>query len=218
MSLDSPISLDAFWIPFTCNRAFKAAPRLLVSAEGMYYRSADGRRILDGVAGLWCVQRRATAVRDIVAAVQKQVAELDFAPTSRWGIRRRSRLADAVAKFAPAGLDHVFFANSGSEAVDTALKIALAYQRVRGAAARTRFIGRERGYHGVNFGGISVGGMSDQPQGFGAHAAGRRSPAPHRTTSQRNAFSRGQPEHGANLAASSRRLVALHDADRPSPP
>ncbi|MET0152545.1 MAG: aminotransferase class III-fold pyridoxal phosphate-dependent enzyme, partial [Candidatus Binatia bacterium] len=160
-------NLDAFWIPFTCNRAFKAAPRLLVSAEGMYYRSADGRRILDGIAGLWCVPAGHCHPR-IVSAVQKQVAELDFAPTFQMGHPKVFEAAEWLAKFAPAGLDRVFFTNSGSEAVDTALKIAVAYQSVRGQAQRTRLIGRERGYHGVNFGGISVGGIATNRERFGA--------------------------------------------------
>ncbi len=210
MSLDSPISLDAFWIPFTCNRAFKAAPRLLVSAEGMYYRSADGRRILDGVAGLWCVPAGHCHPR-IVAAVQKQVAELDFAPTFQMAHPKAFEAAERVAKFAPAGLDRVFFTNSGSESVDTALKIAVAYQSVRGQPPRTRLIGRERGYHGVNFGGISVGGIPTNRERFGSllpsvdHLR-------HPLDIERNAFSRGLPEHGVELARElETRLFAEHD-------
>ncbi len=191
-------SLDAFWIPFTCNRAFKAAPRLLVSAEGMYYRSADGRRILDGVAGLWCVPAGHCHPR-IVSAVQRQVAELDFAPTFQMAHPKAFEAAERLAKFAPAGLDRVFFTNSGSEAVDTALKIALAYQHVRGQPRRTHLIGRERGYHGVNFGGISVGGIATNRERFGSllpsvdHLR-------HPLDIERNAFSRGLPPHGAELA------------------
>ncbi len=191
-------SLDAFWIPFTANRAFKASPRLLVSAEGMYYRSADGRRILDGVAGLWCVPAGHCHPR-IVAAVQKQVAELDFAPTFQMAHPKAFEAAERLAKFAPPGLDRVFFTNSGSEAVDTALKIAVAYQSVRGQPKRTRLIGRERGYHGVNFGGISVGGIPTNRERFGSllpsvdHLR-------HPLDIERNAFSRGLPEHGVELA------------------
>src|SRR5262245_18687061 len=203
-------SLDAFWIPFTCNRAFKAAPRLLVSSEGMYYRSADGRRILDGIAGLWCVPAGHCHPR-IVAAVQEQVSELDFAPTFQMAHPKAFEAAERVAKFAPPGLDRVFFTNSGSEAVDTALKIAVAYQSVRGQSQRTRLIGRERGYHGVNFGGISVGGIPTNRERFGAllpdvdHLR-------HPLDIERNAFSRGLPEHGVELARElETRLFAEHD-------
>jgi len=210
MSPDSAPSLDAFWIPFTSNRAFKAAPRLLVSAEGMYYRSADGRRILDGVAGLWCVPAGHCHPR-IVAAVQKQVAELDFAPTFQMAHPKAFEAAERVAKFAPAGLDRVFFTNSGSESVDTALKIAVAYQSVRGQPQRTRLIGRERGYHGVNFGGISVGCIPTNRERFGSllpsvdHLR-------HPLDIERNAFSRGLPEHGVELARElETRLFAEHD-------
>ena len=203
-------SLDAFWIPFTCNRSFKASPRLLVSAEGMYYRSADGRRILDGVAGLWCVPAGHCHPR-IVAAVQQQVAELDFAPTFQMAHPVAFEAAERLAKFAPAGLDRVFFTNSGSEAVDTALKIAVAYQSVRGQPQRTRLIGRERGYHGVNFGGISVGGIPTNRERFGPllpdvdHLR-------HPLDIERNAFSRGLPEHGVELARElETRLFARQD-------
>jgi beta-alanine--pyruvate transaminase len=203
-------NLDAFWIPFTCNRAFKAAPRLLVSAEGMYYRSADGRRILDGIAGLWCVPAGHCHPR-IVAAVQKQVAELDFAPTFQMGHPKAFEAAERVAKFAPAGLDRVFFTNSGSESVDTALKIAVAYQSVRGQAQRTRLIGRERGYHGVNFGGISVGGIATNRERFGELLPGVDH-LRHPLDIERNAFSRGLPEHGAELARElETRILARHD-------
>jgi beta-alanine--pyruvate transaminase len=203
-------SLDAFWIPFTCNRAFKAAPRLLVSAEGMYYRSADGRRILDGIAGLWCVPAGHCHPR-IVAAVQKQVAELDFAPTFQMAHPKAFEAAERLARFAPAGIDRVFFTNSGSESVDTALKIAVAYQHARGQPQRTRLIGRERGYHGVNFGGTSVGGIATNRERFGSllpsvdHLR-------HPLDIERNAFSRGLPEHGAELARElESRLFARHD-------
>jgi beta-alanine--pyruvate transaminase len=203
-------SLDAFWIPFTCNRAFKAAPRLLVSSEGMYYRSADGRRILDGVAGLWCVPAGHCHPR-IVAAVQKQVAELDFAPTFQMAHPMAFEAAERVARFAPAGLDRVFFTNSGSESVDTALKIAVAYQSVRGQPQRSRLIGRERGYHGVNFGGISVGGIPTNRERFGALLPGVDH-LRHPLDIERNAFSRGLPEHGVELARElETRLFARHE-------
>jgi beta-alanine--pyruvate transaminase len=203
-------SLDAFWIPFTSNRAFKAAPRVLVSAEGMYYRSADGRRILDGIAGLWCVPAGHCHPR-IVAAVQKQVAELDFAPTFQMAHPKAFEAAERLARFAPAGLDRVFFTNSGSESVDTALKIAVAYQHARRRPQRTRLIGRERAYHGVNFGGTSVGGIAANRERFGSllpsvdHLR-------HPLDIERNAFSRGLPEHGAELARElESRLFARHD-------
>jgi len=203
-------SLDAFWIPFTCNRAFKASPRLLASAEGMYYRSVDGRRILDGVAGLWCVPAGHCHPR-IVAAVQRQVAELDFAPTFQMAHPKAFEAAERVARFAPPGLDRVFFTNSGSESVDTALKIAVAYQSVRGQAQRACLIGRERGYHGVNFGGISVGGIATNRERFGSLLPGVGH-LRHPLDVERNAFSRGLPEHGAELARElETRVFAQHD-------
>jgi beta-alanine--pyruvate transaminase len=210
MSETTGSSLDAFWIPFTCNRAFKAAPRLLASAEGMYYRSADGRRILDGVAGLWCVPAGHCHPR-IVAAVQRQVAELDFAPTFQMAHPMAFEAAERVAKFAPAGLDRVFFTNSGSESVDTALKIAVAYQSVRDQPKRTRLIGRERGYHGVNFGGISVGGIPTNRERFGALLPGVDH-LRHPLDIERNAFSRGLPAHGVELARElETRLFTRHE-------
>src|ERR1700741_3462003 len=159
------LDLSAFWMPFTANRQFKSAPRLLSKAKGMYYTSDDGRRILDGTAGLWCVN--AGHCRDeIVAAVQAQAAEMDFAPTFQMGHPKAFEAATKIAKHTPGDLKHIFFVNSGSEAVDTALKIALAYHRARGEGQRTRFIGRERGYHGVGFGGISVGGIGANRRAF----------------------------------------------------
>ena len=205
----SPQALDAYWMPFTANRQFKKAPRLLVRAEGMHYWDDRGRKILDGVAGLWCVNAGHARPR-IVQAIQQQAAEMDFAPPFQMAHPKAFELAERVAAIAPAGLNRVFFTNSGSEAVDTALKIALAYHRVRGEASRTRLIGRERGYHGVGFGGISVGGIVGNRKMFGAMLPG----VDHirHTHDPRNAFSVGQPAHGAEHADDLERLVALHDA------
>jgi beta-alanine--pyruvate transaminase len=206
----TPDQLEAFWMPFTANRQFKAAPRLLARAEGMHYWTADGRRILDGVAGLWCVNA-GHGRPEITAAVSQQIATMDYAPPFQMGHPPAFELANAVVRLAPAGLDHVFFTNSGSESVDTALKIALAYHRVRGEGTRTRLIGRERGYHGVGFGGISVGGMVNNRKFFGAMLPGVDH-LPHTHQPAANAFSRGLPAHGAELADDLERLVALHDA------
>ncbi len=202
--------LEAFWMPFTANRQFKAAPRILVSAKDMHYVSEDGRRILDSTAGLWCVN--AGHCREpIVRAIAQQAQTLDFAPSFQMGHPGPFRLAQSIAQLAPADLDHVFFANSGSEAVDSALKIALAYHRVRGEGQRTRFIGRERAYHGVGFGGISVGGMTPNRKAFGAMLPGVDH-LPHTHNLEEMANSRGQPQWGAHLADELERLVALHDA------
>ncbi len=203
-------NLDAFWMPFTNNRQFKAQPRLLASAQGMYYTSTDGRPILDGTAGLWCVNAGHCHPK-IVAAVQQQVAELDFAPTFRMGHPGPFALAERLIDFFPGDFDRVFFGNSGSEAVETALKIAIAYHRVRGEGQRTRLIGRARGYHGVGFGGISVGGISPNRKFFGSLLPGVDH-LPHTHDLEHNAFSRGQPQWGAHLADELERLVALHDA------
>jgi beta-alanine--pyruvate transaminase len=203
-------SLDAYWMPFTANRQFKKAPRLLTRAAGMHYWDDQGRQILDAVAGLWCVNAGHGRPR-IVQAIQQQAAEMDFAPPFQMAHPKAFELASRVAQIAPAGLGKVFFTNSGSEAVDTALKIAVAYHRVRGDAARTRLIGRERGYHGVNFGGISVGGIVGNRKTFGPMLGGVDH-IRHTHDAARNAFSVGQPEHGAELADDVERLVALHDA------
>jgi beta-alanine--pyruvate transaminase len=203
-------SLDAFWMPFTANRQFKAAPRLLVAAQDMHYTSHDGRLILDGTAGLWCVNAGHCRPH-ITEAIRRQAGTMDFAPAFQMGHPLAFEAAARVAALLPEGLDHVFFANSGSEAVDTALKIALAYHRVRGDASRTRLIGRERGYHGVGFGGISVGGMVNNRKHFGSMLPGVDH-LPHTHDLARNAFSRGQPEHGAELADALERIIALHDA------
>ena len=203
--------LDAFWMPFTANRQFKANPRLLARAEGMYYWTPDERQVIDAAAGLWCVNA-GHGRREITEAVSKQIAVMDYAPPFQMGHPLAFELANALVDITPPGIDRVFFTNSGSESVDTALKIAVAYHRVRGEAARTRFIGRERGYHGVGFGGISVGGMVNNRKFFGAllpgvdHLRHTHDPA-------RNAFSRGLPAHGgAECADDLERLVALHDA------
>jgi beta-alanine--pyruvate transaminase len=202
--------LEAYWLPFTPNRNFKSHPRLLERAEGMYYWSADGRQILDGVAGLWCVNA-GHARREITDAVAAQLQTMDYAPPFQMGHSGAFRLANALVRIAPAGLDHVFFTNSGSESVDTALKIALAYHRVRGEGARTRLIGRERAYHGVGFGGISVGGIPSNRRMWSGALLPGVAHLRHTHDPARNAFTRGQPRHGAELADELERLVALHD-------
>ena len=202
--------LDAYWMPFTANRQFKSAPRLVSKAEGMYFTTPEGRRVLDGVAGLWCVNAGHARPR-ITQAIQAQAAELDFAPPFQMAHPKVFELAERLVELTPAGLDKVFFTNSGSESVETALKMALAYHRVRGEGQRTRLIGRERGYHGVNFGGISVGGMVGNRKMFGAMLSGVDH-IRHTHDPARNAFTRGQPEHGAELADDLERMVALHDA------
>src|SRR3982751_6429720 len=159
------LSLDAYWMPFTANRQFKQQPRMVARASGMYYETPEGRKILDGVAGLWCVNA-GHGRKEITRAVAEQLEVMDYAPAFQIGHPAAFELANALVRIAPQGLDHVFFTNSGSESVDTALKIALAYHRARGEATRTRLIGRERGYHGVGFGGISVGGISSNRKAF----------------------------------------------------
>src|SRR6201988_800893 len=203
--------LSSFGMPFTANRQFKAAPRLLESAKGMYYRTTDGREVLDGCAGLWCVNAGHSRA-EIVEAITKQVSSLDFAPTFQMGHPLAFEAAAKVAEVMPAGLDRIFFTNSGSEAVDTALKIALAYHRARGEGQRTRLIGRERGYHGVGFGGISVGGISPNRKAFSGSLLGNVDHLRHTHTPEHNAFSKGQPAWGVHLADDLERLVALHDA------
>lgn len=203
-----PNDLSAFWMPFTANRQFKKAPRLFVGAEGMHYTTSDGRQVLDGTAGLWCCNA-GHARPKITEAVQKQVAEMDYAPPFQMGHPKAFELASAIRDLAPDGLDHVFFTNSGSESVETALKIALAYQRAIGQGTRTRLVGREKGYHGVNFGGISVGGLVNNRRMFGTHLNGVLH-LPHTHLPEKNAYTRGQPEHGADLADDLERMVALH--------
>jgi beta-alanine--pyruvate transaminase len=197
-------------MPFTANRYFKQHPLLLESAAGMYYTTRDGQKILDGIAGLWCVNAGHCHPR-IVAAVQAQVARLDYATAFNLGHAGAFELADQVVKLAPGSLDHVFFVNSGSEAVDTALKIALAYHRARGEGQRFRFIGRERGYHGVGFGGISVGGMVANRKVFGNAMLPGVDHLPHTHDLARNAFSRDQPAQGVEFADALERIIALHD-------
>ena len=205
----APNDLSAFWMPFTANRQFKKAPRMFVGAKDMYYRSAEGRQVLDGTAGLWCVNAGHCRPR-ITEAIQLQAAELDYAPAFQMGHPVAFELANRLVDIAPEGLNHVMFTNSGSESVETALKVALAYQRVRGEGTRFRLIGRERGYHGVNFGGISVGGISGNRKMFGTLLTGVDH-LPHTHLPAKNAFTRGVPEHGAELADELERIVALHD-------
>ena len=200
---------SAFWMPFTANRQFKKAPRLLERAEGMYYWTPEGRQILDGTAGLWCVNAGHCRPK-IVEAVKRQVEKMDFAPTFQMGHPIAFEFADRLARIAPAGFSRVFFTNSGSESVDTALKIALAYHRARGEAQRFRLIGRERGYHGVNFGGMAVGGLVTNKKMFGPGVAGVDH-IRHTHDLSRNSFSRGQPQNGAEFADELERLCALHD-------
>jgi beta-alanine--pyruvate transaminase len=203
--------LEAHWMPFTANRHFKANPRILSHAKGVHYWTADGRQILDGVAGLWCVNA-GHGRREITQAVANSLDQMDFAPPFQMGHPQAFDLANKVKKLAPAGLDHVFFVNSGSEAVDTALKIALQYQRLKGEATRTRLIGRERGYHGVNLGGTSLGGMVANRKAWGATMIPGVDHLSHTHNLAKNAFSKGQPEHGVELANELEKLVALHDA------
>ncbi|TPM38267.1 aspartate aminotransferase family protein [Mesorhizobium sp. B2-3-4] len=206
----TPNDLSAFWMPFTANRQFKQAPRMFVSAKDMHYTTSDGRKVLDGTAGLWCVNAGHCRPK-ITEAIQHQAAELDYAPAFQMGHPIVFELANRLVDIAPKGMDHVFFTNSGSESVDTALKMAIAYHRARGEGARTRLIGRERGYHGVNFGGISVGGIVTNRKMFGTLLGGVDH-MPHTHLPEKNAFSKGVPEHGAELANELERIVALHDA------
>lgn len=206
----APASMDAFWMPFTANKQFKASPRLLASASGMYYKTVDGREILDATAGLWCCNAGHSRPR-IVEAVKTQIETLDFAPNFSMSSPLPFVLAERLAELAPGNLNHVFYANSGSEAVDSALKMALAYHRARGEGQRTRLIGREKGYHGVGFGGISVGGLPNNRKWFGLGLPGVDHMR-HTLDIGRNAFSKGLPEYGIELAEDLERMVALHDA------
>jgi beta-alanine--pyruvate transaminase len=205
-------SLDALWMPFTANKAFKAKPRLLIGAKDMHYVADDGREILDGAAGLWCVNA-GHCRPPIVEAVQKAVATIDFAPAFQMGHPATFQLANALTELLPSGIDRVFFSNSGSEAVDTALKIALAYWRARGQPGRTRFVGRVRGYHGVGFGGISVGGIAPNKEAYAGQLLPHVSHLPTTHDPARNAFSRGQPPHGVELADALLGIIAEHGAD-----
>jgi len=203
--------LSHFWMPFTANRRFKDAPRLFESAKGMYYTTVDGREVLDATAGLWCVNA-GHCREEIVQAVTEQMSKMDFAPTFQMGHPLAFEAASKVAELMPAGLDRIFFTNSGSESVDTALKMVLAYHRARGEGQRTRFIGRERGYHGVGFGGISVGGISPNRKAFSGSLIPGVDHLPHTLNLAEAAFTRGQPVWGAHLADELERLVTLHDA------
>lgn len=200
-------NLDAFWMPFTANRQYKSAPRVLVGAEGMHYTTDDGRKIIDGTAGLWCTNA-GHARTEITEAVSKQIQQLDFAPTFQMGHPLPFELAQRLVKHTPDGLDHVFFTNSGSESADTALKIALAYHRAKGNAHKTRLVGREKGYHGTNFGGISVGGLGNNRKAFGSLLAGvdhlKHAWVPG------SEFTKGQPDQGEELADELNSMIALH--------
>ena len=210
MRTDLTNNMDAFWMPFTANRQFKQAPRLLKAAKNMHYTDVDGRQILDGTAGLWCCNAGHTRPK-ITEAIAKQASELDYAPSFQMGHPLAFELSSKLVAMAPKGMDHVFYTNSGSESVETALKIALAYHKARGDGSRTRLIGRERGYHGVNFGGISVGGIVTNRKQFGTLLNGVDHMR-HTHLPDQNSFTRGQPEHGADLADDLERLVQLHDA------
>ncbi len=202
-------SLEAYWMPFTANRAFKARPRMFVGAQGMHYLTADGRRVIDATSGLYCVNA-GHAHPHIVSAIQAAAGRLDYAPSFQFAHPEIFELSHKLALMAPGDLDHVFYGCSGSEAIDTALKIALSYHRRRGEGQRTRFIGRERGYHGVGFGGISVGGMPANRKVYGTMLSG----VDHLPTTyerREQAFSRGEPAWGAHLADELERIIALHD-------
>jgi beta-alanine--pyruvate transaminase len=203
-----PNDLEAFWMPFTANRAFKARPRMVSRAKDMHYFTPEGKAVLDGAAGLWCTNAGHNR-EPIVSAIQAQAAEMDFAPPFQYANPKSFELASRIAAMAPGDLDHVFFCNSGSEAADTAMKIALAYWAARGQGQRQRFIGRERGYHGVGFGGMAVGGLANNRKAFGTMLAGVDH-LPHTYNREQQAFSKGEPEWGAHLADDLERLVALH--------
>ncbi len=211
MDTTIPNDLEAFWMPFSPNRAFKADPRMVVKGEGVHYWTADGRKILDGISGLWCVNA-GHGRPEIAEAIAAQALELDYAPSYQVAHPRAFELANRVAAMMPDGLDHVFFTNSGSEAVDTALKIALAYHKANGQASRTKLIGRSRGFHGSGFGGVSVGGMQANRKDYG-NLLSDIDHLPHTHSLEHNAFSRGQPEWGAHLADALEDLVYLHGAE-----
>src|ERR1051326_694988 len=208
----SSVNLQHYWMPFTDNRRFKAKPRLIASAKDMYFTTVEGNEVLDGLATLWCVNAGHGRPR-IVEAIRSQAAELDFASSFALGHPLPFRLAERIAAIAPQGMQQVFFTNSGSEAVDTALKIAVAYHRLRGQGTRTRFIGRERSYHGVNIGGTSVGGVAANRKAYSGMLMPGVDHLRHTHDLSRNAFSRGQPDHGAELADElESRIIPLHDA------
>ncbi|MDO8695424.1 MAG: aspartate aminotransferase family protein [Sheuella sp.] len=211
VNLTNDLDMTNYWMPFTANKQFKSAPRLLKSAKGMYYTTVDGRKVMDGCAGLWCVNA-GHGREEIIEAVHTQMMEMDYAPSFQMGHPLAFEAATKVAEVMPAGLDRIFFANSGSEAVDTALKIALAYHRARGEGQRTRLIGRERGYSGVGFGGISVGGIVSNRKAYSANLIPGVDHISHTHSIEHMAYSQGQPAWGAHLADDLERLVALHDA------
>jgi beta-alanine--pyruvate transaminase len=204
-------NLEPYWMPFTGNRYFKSHPMMMASAEGMYYTTTEGHKILDGISGLWCCNAGHCHPK-IVTAIQTQAASLDYATAFQMGHPGVFELAEQLTDMAPGNLDYAFFANSGSEAVDTALKIALAYHRVKGEGQRTRLIGREKGYHGVGFGGISVGGMSPNRKMYASTLLPGVDHLPHTHNLSKNAYSRGQPDWGAHLADELENIIALHDA------
>jgi beta-alanine--pyruvate transaminase len=207
----TPNDLSAFWMPFTANRQYKKEPRLFVGAKDMHYTTHDGRTVLDGTAGLWCVNAGHCRPR-ITQAIAQQAGELDYAPAFQLGHPKAFELANRLVDLAPDGMEHVLYTNSGSESVETALKVALAYHRAKGDGSRFRLIGRERGYHGVNFGGISVGGIVSNRKMFGTLLTGVDH-MPHTHLPAKNAFSKGVPEHGGeDLASELERIVTLHDA------
>lgn len=206
----TPNDLRAFWMPFTANRQYKKEPRLFVGAKDMHYTTHDGRQVLDGTAGLWCVNAGHCRPK-ITEAIREQAGELDYAPAFQLGHPKAFELANRLIDLAPDHMAHVLYTNSGSESVETALKVALAYQRVKGQGSRTRLIGRERGYHGVNFGGISVGGIVSNRKMFGTLLTGVDH-LPHTHQPAKNAFTKGMPEHGGDLADELERIVTLHDA------
>jgi beta-alanine--pyruvate transaminase len=206
----TPNDLRAFWMPFTSNRQFKKEPRLFVGAKDMHYTTSDGRQVLDGTAGLWCVNAGHCRPK-ITEAIHQQAGELDYAPAFQLGHPKAFELANRLVDIAPEGMNHVLYTNSGSESVETALKVALAYHRVKGNGSRFRLIGRERGYHGVNFGGISVGGIVSNRKMFGTLLTGVDH-MPHTHVPGKNAFTRGEPEHGGDIASELERIVTLHDA------
>jgi beta-alanine--pyruvate transaminase len=214
ISLQNARSLESYWMPFTANRQFKAAPRMLASAEGMHYATEDGRKVIDGTSGLWCVNA-GHGRQQITQAVERQLSTLDYAPSFQMGHPIAFDFAERLAAIAPgegeAKLDRIFFTGSGSESVDTALKIAIAYQRAIGQGTRTRLIGRERGYHGVGFGGITVGGLVNNRRVFPLLPGADH--LRHTHDLERNAYSKGQPEYGAELADDLERIVALHGAE-----
>ncbi len=210
-AVNVPNDLAAHWMPFTANRAFKKAPRLLAGAKDMHYFTVDGRKILDGAAGMWC-SNAGHGRTQIAEAIGRQAATLDYAPPFQFGIPQAFELASRIADLAPKGLDHVFFCNSGSEAADTALKIALAYHQISGQGGRSRLIGRERGYHGVGFGGTSVGGMGNNRKMFGTLLTGVDH-LPSTYDREKQAFSKGEPEYGAHFAEALENLVNLHGAN-----